>query len=111
MYRFGVSITLGFQLEAVAASGYDQGGQVVVGRPVVMKTITGSTFQLTPGTALTVRNVEGGQLKVAAPRVGWINSSAVIPAKEAEAYFSYQVEKGPDKAAALLARGKVRFNQ
>src|SRR3954451_6049267 len=85
------------------AAGYEQGDQLVVVRPVEMKTITGSTHELTPGAALTVRAVEDGKLKVAAPRVGWIDTSGVIPAKQAEAYFSEQIAKGTDKAAALRA--------
>ena len=93
------------------AAAYEPGDQLVVVRPVEMKTITGSTHQLTPGTPVTVRGVEGGKLRVAAPRVGWIESSTVIAAKDAVAYFSEELEKGADKAAALLARGKVRFNR
>jgi tetratricopeptide (TPR) repeat protein len=76
-----------------------------------MKTITGSTYELTPGTPLTVRGVEADKLKVAAPRVGWIDPTAVVAGKDAEAYFSEQIETGSNKAAALLARGKARFNR
>jgi tetratricopeptide (TPR) repeat protein len=93
------------------AGAYDIGEQLVVVHPVEMKTITGSSFLLTSGTALTLRDVEQDKLKVAAPRVGWIDASAVRKAKDAEAYFTEQIEKSADKAAALLARGKVRFNQ
>lgn len=98
-------------LLANLAAAYEPGEQLVITRPVEMKTITGSPFQLSPGTAVTVRSIEGGKLTVAAPRVGWIESSGVMAAKDAEAYFSEQIEKGSDKAAALLARGKVRFNR
>ncbi|HEY2892903.1 MAG TPA: tetratricopeptide repeat protein, partial [Pirellulales bacterium] len=74
------------------------------------------TFQLTPGSSVTVRGVDGEKLKVAAPRVGWIDSSVAIPAKQAEEFFSDRIAKGPDeksldKAAALLARGKVRLER
>src|SRR5437763_7702805 len=93
------------------ASALETGEQVVVARPAGMKTITGGAFQLTPGSSVTIRAIDGDKLKVAAPRVGWIEASAIIPAKEAESYFSAQVEKGQDKAAALLARGKVRMER
>jgi tetratricopeptide (TPR) repeat protein len=98
------------------ARAYEPGDQLVVTGPAEMKTITGSTFQLTAGTPLTVRGAENGKLandklKIAAPRVGWIDPSAAIPGSEADAYFSQQVEKGTEKAAALLARGKIRFNR
>src|SRR4051812_23124582 len=103
MCRYGfVIVVLGFPSLVAALEPADQ---LVVTRPTEMKTITGGTFQLTPGSTVTVRLVEGDQLKVAAPRVGWIGSSVVIPAKQADDYFSQQVEKDPDKAAALLARG------
>src|SRR5690348_6606326 len=95
---------------ATVAAGFEPGDQLVVIRPAEMKTITGSAHLMTPGTPVTVRASEGDKLKVASPRVGWIDASAAIPAKEAEAYFSNQADQGPDKAAALLARGKVRFN-
>jgi tetratricopeptide (TPR) repeat protein len=98
-------------LAASSAAAYETGDQLVVAQPVSMKTITGSMHPLTPGTPVTVRSVENGKLKVATPRVGWIDSSAVIAAKDADAYFSEQIEKGSNKAAAHLARGKVRFNR
>jgi tetratricopeptide (TPR) repeat protein len=110
MFRSTASIALLF-LTADFAVAYEPGDQVVVANLANMKVITGSTYYLTPGTPVAVRTVEDGKLKVAAPRVGWIDSSAVIPAKEAEAFFSKQIESGSDKAAAILARGKVRFNR
>lgn len=110
MCRFALSMTVAFALTRVTAA-YEAGNQLVVARPVEMKTITGSTFQLTAGTPVTVRSVDDGKLKVASPRVGWIDPSAVVPATDAEAFFSEQSEKGSNKAAALLARGKVRFNR
>jgi tetratricopeptide (TPR) repeat protein len=106
---------LTFVVVAVAlvsqATGFERGDQLVVIRPTEMKTITGSTHELTAGTPVTVRSTEVSNLKVAAPRVGWIDASAVLPAKDADAYFSEQLDKGADKAADLLARGKVRFNK
>jgi len=114
MCRTALPLALLFLLPHFATA-YEPGEALVVARPVEMKTIAGSTHQLTPGTPLTIRSLEDSKLKVAAPRVGWIDSSAVIPAKQADAYFSEQLDKAPDKAsdkaAALLARGKVRFNQ
>src|SRR4051812_45454179 len=101
----------GLLVLATVAAAFEPGDQLVAIRPTEMKTITGSTHHVTAGTPVTVRAIEGDKLKVAAPRVGWIDSSAVIPAKEADAYFSNQADKGLDKATALLARGKVRLNQ
>jgi tetratricopeptide (TPR) repeat protein len=110
MKRLAGSLTL-IVLSADFAAAYERGDQLIVANPTNMKTITGSMCQLTPGTPVTVRSVEEGKLKIAAPRVGWIDSSAVIAAKDAEPYFSKQVESVSDKAAALLARGKVKFNR
>jgi tetratricopeptide (TPR) repeat protein len=115
MCRLASSIILTVAFANLAAA-YELGDQLVVARPVEMKTITGSKHQLTAGTPVTVRSVEADKLKVASPRVGWIDSSAVIPAKDADAYFTKQIEneqieKGQNKAAALLARGKARFNR
>jgi len=109
MWRFLAFIAVTFLTSTVAA--FEPGDQLVVVRPEEMKTIAGSTHLVTPGTPVTARSIDGDKLKVATPRVGWIDASAAIPAKEAEIYFSQQAEKGPDKAAALLARGKIRFNQ
>jgi len=92
-------------------AAFDAGDQLVTIKPAEMKTLSGSQYWVTPATPVTVRAAEGEKLKVAAPRVGWIDASTVLPAKEAEAYFSSQADKGPEKAAALLARGKVRFYQ
>src|SRR5881394_1483431 len=100
-----IAIVAWIVLQAVSAA-FETGDQLVAVRPTDMKSSTGSTFHVTPGTPLTVRGVEGDRLKVAAPRVGWIEAGAVIPAKEAEAFFSQQAENGADKAMALLARGK-----
>ena len=99
MFRPVASITIVFVLTNVAAA-YEPGEQLVIARSADMKVITGSTFQLTAGTPVTVRSSENGKLKVAAPRVGWIDSSAVIPAQDAQGYFAEQVEKSSDKAAA-----------
>src|SRR5438067_3345880 len=110
MCRLATSIAIVFLLARLAAA-YEPGEQLVVAQPIKMTTIAGPTYELTPGTPVTVRGVEADKLKVAAPRVGWIDSAAVIAAKDAETYFSEQTEKSPNRAAALLARGKVRFNR
>lgn len=94
-----------------SATAFEIGDQLVAVRPANMKTITGASFLITPGSPLTVRSVDGDKLKVAAPRVGWIDALAVISAKEADSFFSQQIEQGVNKATAFLARGKVRFNQ
>jgi Flp pilus assembly protein TadD len=93
------------------AVGFETGEQAVVVRPVEMKTITGSSLPLTPGATVTLRQVENDWLKVAAGRVGWIDPSAVIPAREADAYFSKLIDKNPSDAVALLARGKLRLER
>src|SRR5436853_5107023 len=98
MFRFNTSIAL-LCLAASSAAAYEPGDQLVVARAIEMKTLSGSMHPLTPGTPVTVRSVENGKLKVAAPRVGWIDASAVIAAKDADAYFSQQIEKGSDKGA------------
>ncbi|HEY2415159.1 MAG TPA: tetratricopeptide repeat protein [Pirellulaceae bacterium] len=109
MWRFIALIV--FVVPQNLAAAFEAGDQLVAIKPADMKTITGSTYVVTTGTPVTVRAADGDKLKVAAPRVGWIDASTVIPVKEAEAYFSSQADKGADKAEALLARGKVRFNQ
>jgi len=94
-----------------AALGFERGDQAVIVRPTEMKVITGSSLALTPGTAVVVREVAQDRLKVAAGRVGWIDPSAVIPASQADAYFSQLIEKNSQDAVAFMARGKVRFEK
>jgi len=93
------------------AAGFETGEQAVVVRPIEMKTITGSSLALTPGTSVTLRGVESDRLKVAAGRVGWIEASAVIGVKDADAYFSKLIEKNSSDPTALLARGKLRLER
>src|SRR5689334_23345763 len=104
-----ISSFAGVLLVAVA-SAFEPGDQLVVIHPAEMKTITGTAHVVTTGTPVTVRASEGDKLKVASPRVGWIDAATTIPSNEAEAYFSRQAESGSNTAAALLARGKVRFH-
>lgn len=87
------------------------GASVVLIQPVDMTTITGSKLPMTPGTTMTVREVEGDRLKVAAGRVGWVASSAVIPAGRADQFFTDAIQKDSQSASAWLARGKVRFEK
>lgn len=102
---------VGMLLSQSLAAGYQSGEQVVVVRPIEMKTITGSTTLLTPGTIATVRGADADRLKVAAGRVGWIETSAVVAAKDADAHFSKRIDNSPQDAVALLARGKLRFER
>jgi tetratricopeptide (TPR) repeat protein len=90
---------------------FEPGEQVVVVRPVEMKATTGSSVALSPGTAATVREVDGERLKIAAGRVGWVAASGLIAASQADAHFSQLIDKDGQDAIALLARGKVRFEK
>src|SRR5689334_1229714 len=94
-----------------SAAAIEVGDQAVVVQPVEMGTITASTLVLTPGTSVTVREVKDKRLKVAAGRVGWIEENAVIAADRADEYFSALIEKNGNDRAALLARGKLRFDK
>ena len=58
---------------------------------------------------MTVREVDGTHLKVAVGRVGTIDAADVIAADKADAHFTGIIDKNPQDAAALLARGKYRF--
>lgn len=91
--------------------GFEPNENVVVIRPTEMKTTTGATEPLTPGTTLTVQTVEADRLKVSAGRIGWLDSSVVIAADKADAHFSTLIEKNSKDAVALLARGKFRFDK
>jgi tetratricopeptide (TPR) repeat protein len=93
------------------AAAFDAGDKVVLLRPIEMKTITGSTVALTPGTTFTIQAVEGENLKVAAGRVGWVEPSAVIAAARADSHFSDLISKDPQDAGAQRARGKIRFEK
>lgn len=94
-----------------SAAGFVPADQVVVIRTVEMKTITGSTVVLTLGTTAVVREAEESRLKIAVGRVGWIEPSAVIAAAQAENRFSALIDKSPQDAALLLARGKARLDK
>ena len=94
-----------------AAVGFDVGEKVVVILPTVMKTTTNTSVSLVPGTTLSVQGVENDRLKVATGRVGWIDPIVVISAAKAEDYFSASIAANPQDAAALLARGKFRFEK
>jgi tetratricopeptide (TPR) repeat protein len=91
--------------------GFQRGDEAVVIQPVEMKTITGSSLKLSPGTIVAVREAETDRLKVAAGRIGWIARSAVVAAADADDYFTGQIEKNSTDAVALLARGKLRFER
>lgn len=98
-------------LLATQAIAYEPGEKVVLIKPIEMKTITGSTVALTPGTTLTVQAVEADRLKVAVGRVGWVEPAAVISAGKADDHFSDLISNNPQDAAALLARGRIRFDK
>jgi tetratricopeptide (TPR) repeat protein len=84
--------------------------KAVVIREVELKT-AGSPVTLSPGTTLTVEGTEGDRLKVSVGRVGTVDPTALISAKDADGHFSELVAKNADDAAALRARGKLRFDK
>jgi tetratricopeptide (TPR) repeat protein len=94
-----------------AAPGFDPGEEVVVLRPVEMKSITGLPVALAPGTKLTVRAVEDDRLKVAAAKVGWVDLSSVVRGTDADAHFSRLIDRNSQDAVAVRARGKLRFER
>ncbi len=98
-------------LSAGAAIGFDPGEQVVLINRVGLDTITGSTVTLRPGMTATVREVTPERLKIAIGRVGWISPTAVIPARDAEDYWTKRIDGSPGDATALLARGTVRLEK
>jgi tetratricopeptide (TPR) repeat protein len=110
MMRSHFVVLTGLLLGTQVAVAFEPGEKLVVIQPFEMKTITGSSLPLTMGTTVTVQTVEPERLKVAVGRVGWIDPAAVIAASKADDYFSKLVAEQSQKAAALLARGKVRFD-
>jgi tetratricopeptide (TPR) repeat protein len=104
-----ISLSAGLLLVTVSASAFEAGEKVAVIRPTEMTSITGTNVPMTPGALLTVQAVEGERLKVLAGRMGWIEASAVMKADKAEDYFSSLIRKNQMDASALLARGKIQF--
>ena len=98
-------------LLARLAAAYEPGEKLVVLRPTEMKVVSGSTYVLTPAMTVTVRATEGERLKVAAGRVGTIDPTGLIPAAKADDYFTELIAKDPQDAAALRARGRLRFER
>lgn len=98
-------------LIATSLAAVEPGAKVVVVRPAQLQAVGGAAVPLTPGTAATVRVVDGPRLQVAAGRLGWVDAAAVISADEADAHFSAILARQPDDAAALLARGKIRLDK
>jgi tetratricopeptide (TPR) repeat protein len=90
---------------------FEPGEEVVVIRPVEMKSITGSPVVLASGTRLTIQVVENNRLKVAGAKVGWVDPSTVIRGADADAHFTGLIGKNPQDAVTLRARGKLRFER
>jgi tetratricopeptide (TPR) repeat protein len=109
--RWAWGMIAGLLLAPTLAAAFEVGEQAVVITPVEMKTISGSALTLTPGTSVTVRAVEPNRLKVAVGRVGWVEPAVLISAREADRHFSQLIDKNPQDAVALLARGKLRFER
>jgi len=96
--------------------GLEPGARAVVIRPTSLRTTTEQDAPLAPGTSLTIQSpgadrTEQSRLSVAAGRLGTIDAGAVIAADQADAHFSAAIEKQPDDAAALVARGRLRFDR
>ncbi len=116
MTHFHLPLVAGLFVGCQIAAAFEPGEKVVVVQPVEMKTINGSTLPLTMGTAVTVQEssaqvLDAKRLKVAVGRVGWIDAAAIVPVSEADDRFSKRIAEDAQDAAALLARGKVRFDK
>lgn len=92
------------------AAGFEPGEKVVVIRSCEMQATTGSAVPLPAGATLTVIGVAEARLNVAAGRVGTVDPQDVIAASKADDYFSELIVKNPSDAAALRARGRLRFD-
>jgi tetratricopeptide (TPR) repeat protein len=108
MRKISIAVVCLLSVQAIAAA-FEAGEQVVVLKPTIMKTITGSSHPLSAGTTVTIREVASDRLKVAVGRVGFIEPAVVIAADKADEHFSAILKENPKNAEALLARGKVRF--
>lgn len=108
--RLGAILLVGLGLGVQAGWAFEPGEKVVLTRPVEITSITGSLFRLTPGTKASIEGVENQTLKIAAGRVGWIDSAAVVAASKADDYFSARIAAHSQDAGVWLARGKVRFD-
>lgn len=62
------------------------------------------------GSTLTVRAVAGDRLKVGGGRVGWIEPANVVAAATADVHFTDLIRRNSDDSAALLGRGRLRFD-
>src|SRR5215510_11197149 len=98
------------------AAAYEPGDQLVVVRPAEMKTITGSTFQLTSGTPLTVRGAVDDKLasdklsfnraglddaKVQAALADLNESIRLTPTSEAYTFRGFACKRLGDKDKAI----------
>jgi tetratricopeptide (TPR) repeat protein len=94
-----------------AASAQSIGDTSVVIRAVTMQPIAGKVYPLSAGTTVTILKVEDQSLFVASNKHGRIEKSSVIPLAEALPHFTKLIERNPNDAVALFARGKLRFTQ
>lgn len=93
------------------ACSFAPGDKVVVIRPVELQREGAAAVPLTPGAILKVEADQGDRLRVAAPRIGTIETSAVIADAKADDHFTALIDANPKDAAALAARGKLRFEK
>jgi tetratricopeptide (TPR) repeat protein len=88
------------------------GETVVLIQRAELKPDKGTMTPLSPGTCLTVLEVDDkGPLftVISSGKIGRIDAMAFIPQAEAYAYFTQQIDADPKDATAWLARGKVSF--
>jgi tetratricopeptide (TPR) repeat protein len=109
--RWVLALFMGMLIAPPMIAGFEPGDKVVMIRPGEMQTTTGSAVPLPAGATLVVVGVVGDRLTVAAGREGIIDPHCVMIASNADAYFSELIAKDPSDAAALRARGRLRFDQ
>jgi len=92
------------------AAGFEPGDKVVVIKSCEMQAITRLAVPLPAGATLIVRAAAEDRLTVAAGREGTVDPANVIAASKADAFFSEAVAANSNDAAALRARGRLRFD-
>ncbi|MDB5390046.1 MAG: yrrB 8 [Planctomycetaceae bacterium] len=112
--QLSLTAIIGLQFAFCVAGVVQKNLKVTVIQPVEMRTSTGKSLTLPPGTPVTIQSdVEEGKIKIDAGRIGWADQSVLqtlISADAADTHFSKLIELHPKDAAAWAARGTVRFH-
>jgi tetratricopeptide (TPR) repeat protein len=108
--RRTLTLITGILLAPQFAAALEPDDKVVVTRACQMQSITGSAVLLPAGATLIVRSVADDRLTVAAGREGTVDPANVIAANKADGYFSDLIAANAKDAAALRARGRLRFD-